>query len=226
MSEDHRGLAAPHSQSRSWLSQQDHPPRGATTPPFLTRSCKVKAINFFCRASTRAISMASESYSDWQLEQSQLGGKEPSWKRGGRTVGGLRRRKRGKGLAGERGAAVGRCCHGRRTRQRVQRCRGPQLLRLGGPAEVGEGNRAVGVAGAREHLNSCKWRASARTHLDLGKLSCVRVLQLATARLPIGHGSLGALRVGDPCNNGWVRSGTGNPHPILIVGPGTSLLEM
>jgi len=46
--------------------------------PALTRSCSTKAISFFCRASTRAVSMASGSYCAWQLEQTQLGSTDPS----------------------------------------------------------------------------------------------------------------------------------------------------
>ena len=43
----------------------------------------MKAISFFCRASTKAISMESESYCAWQLEHTQLGSSDPSWRQRG-----------------------------------------------------------------------------------------------------------------------------------------------
>ena len=56
------------------------PPYGR---PVLTRSCSMKAISFFCRASPKAISMESESYCAWQLEHTQLGSSDPSWRQRG-----------------------------------------------------------------------------------------------------------------------------------------------
>lgn len=62
------------------VSRLRHPQEWAEQGiPVLTRSCSTKAISFFCRASTSAISMASVLYCIWQLGQSQPGSTNLSW---------------------------------------------------------------------------------------------------------------------------------------------------